>query len=110
MNELANLFRFYETLTSLCLLDGVLELDEMFEWGLCDGYSFLMFGCLALGGSDGGVSLELPFSRGDEFPFVPFNVPLPLDGAESSLATSTTNSWSLFSPSLSYGREKRKSS
>lgn len=70
---------------SLCFEDGVLELDDMLEWGLCDGKSFLEI-----------FSIEFPFSLGDDVP-----LEVELAGTPSSLATSTTNSWSLFSPSLS---------
>lgn len=73
--------------TSLCLDEGVLEFEEMLECGLCEGNSFLM-----------GLLSPLPFSRGEEVPLVAELEPFPLP---SSLATSTTSSWSLFSPSLS---------
>lgn len=75
-------------LTSLCLDEGVLELEEMLECGLCDGNSFLM----------ADFASPLPFSLGEEVPLVAeLELPLP----PSSFATSTTSSWSLFSPSLS---------
>lgn len=77
----------FNKLTSLCLDEGVLELEEMLEWGLCDGNSFLT-----------DFASPLPFSLGEEVPLVAeFELPFPA----SSLATSTTSSWSLFSPSLS---------
>ncbi|CAN8016342.1 unnamed protein product, partial [Ixodes persulcatus] len=65
---------------SLCLEDGVLELDEMLLCGDPWGSFF--------------STLSVPFSRGDS---APLGAPTEL----TSLATSTTNSWSLFSPSLS---------
>lgn len=81
-------------ITSLCFEEGVLELDEMLECGECEGYSFLMVIAFS----------PFPFSLGDELPLAPLPLlllELPFTLQFSSLATSTTNSWSLFSPSLS---------
>lgn len=82
--------------SSIFLAEGVLALLLVPLLGDGGGTSFFTW---LLKGTEEGPSLSSPFSLGDAVPFA-----VGLVGP--SLASSTTKSWSLFSPSLCY-RGKR---
>lgn len=81
--------------SSIFLAEGVLALLLVPLLGDGGGTSFFTW---PLRGTEDGPSLSRPFSRGDAVPFA-----VGLVGP--SLASSTTRSWSLFSPSLCYQGE-----
>jgi hypothetical protein len=85
--------------SSIFLADGVLALLLVPLRGEGGGASFFTW---PPSDTEDGPSLSSPFSRGDE---VPLAAGLP--ARPSSLASSTTRSWSLFSPSLCCWQEKQ---
>lgn len=84
--------------SSIFFADGVLALLLVPLRGDGGGTSFFTW---PLSGTEEGPSLSRPFSRGEEVPFAAGLV-------GPSLASSTTKSWSLFSPSLCCRRERAR--